>query len=225
MTTPPKKTAPPADRAVDPKHLLDLSKQVFYRAYFGRLLVALMVIAVANVMLCAGFVWAKNQKIDRQYFTVEQGTGRLVRILPMDEPHLTGGNLLTWAQTCVTQANTYDFVNYREQFMRDRECFTSDGWSQFQAAMDRAGTLKTVQDERLVTTAVAEGAPVILQEGLFNGAYAWQIQFPVTVTYQGGQAGRNTVNQKLLVKLLVTNIPTYASKEGVGIAQYVATER
>lgn len=209
----------------DPKYVLDLTQQAFYKRHFGRVLTTLLVLAVSNVMLAAGFVWVKNQRVDREYFAVEQGSGRLIRMPSMSEPHLQGANLLTWLQTCVTQANTYDFVNYQAQFMRNKDCFTRDGWSQFQSAMEKAGTLETVKTQRLVATSVANGAPVILQEGISNGAYTWLIQIPVTVTYQGGQAGRSVLNQQLLVKTLVSNIPAYASKEGVGIAQYVAAER
>ncbi|TAM07676.1 MAG: type IV secretion protein IcmL [Rhodanobacter sp.] len=223
----PQPTRSPANRAqtIDPKIVLDLSQQVFYKRHFGRLLTALMVLGISNVVLCAGFIWRESQHVDRQYFAVEQGTGRLIRLAPMNEPHLQGANLLTWLQTCVTQANTYDFVNYQSQFMKNKDCFTREGWQQFQAAMDRAGTLQTVRNQRLVASAVADGAPVIAQEGLLNGAYTWMIQIPVTVTYQGGEAGRGSSTQHLLVKTLVSNVPAWASKEGVGIAQYVATER
>ncbi|TAL63645.1 MAG: type IV secretion protein IcmL [Burkholderiaceae bacterium] len=217
--------APQPSPAVDPKYLLDLTKQAFYKRHFGSVLVALMVLAISNVVLMGGFVWVKNQRVEREYFAVEQGTGRLIRMPSMAEPHLVGANLLTWVQTCITQANTYDFVNYQAQFMKNKDCFTTEGWSQFQSAMERAGTLDVVKNQRLVATSVANGAPVILQEGLFNGAYAWQIQIPITVTYQGGQGGRSMVNQQLMVKALVTNVAPYISKEGVGIAQYIATER
>lgn len=224
MPKPPKSQVS-SQRSVDPKVVLDLTKQVFYKRHFGALLMTLMVMAIANVMLAGGFIWAKNQKVDRQYFAVEQGTGRLTRLLPMSTPHLQGANLLTWLQTCVTQANTYDFVNYRQQFMQNKECFTAKGWQQFQSAMEQAGTLDTVKKHRLVATSVADGAPVVTQEGLSNGVYAWVIQLPVTVTYQGGDSGRGTLTQHLMVKVLVTNVPTYANARGVGIAQYVATER
>lgn len=210
---------------MDPRPVLDLSQLAFYRRYFGVVLMIALVLAMAVIVIAAGFIWVKGQKVDRQYFTVEQGTGRLTRLVPMGEPHLQGANLLTWLQGCITQANTYDFVNYRQQFMKNQACFTTEGWQQFQSAVERAGTLKTVQTQRLVASAVADGAPVIVQEGLLHGAYTWMIQMPTTVTYQGGDAGRGLLTQRLLVKVLVSNVPTWQSKEGVGIAQYVATER
>jgi intracellular multiplication protein IcmL len=219
------KRGAPAMDAMDPKLVIDLTKQAFYKKYFGALLMAVLVLTCSNVMLAGGFIWAKNQKVDRQYFSTEQGTGRFTRILPMSEPHLDDASLSNWVRDCVTETNTYDFVNYQKQLMVAKGCYTDSGWEQFEAALAKAGTLDTVKKERLVASAVVTGAPVVLQQGMFNGAYAWQMQLPMTVTYQGGSSGQGVYNQNVLLKILVVNVPSYVSKEAVGIAQYIATER
>jgi intracellular multiplication protein IcmL len=125
----------------------------------------------------------------------------------------------------VVDANTYDFVNYRTQFQEHSACFTPEGWQQFMTAVERSGNLETVKNSRLVASAVEQGAPIVTNQGLRKGVYSWEIQFPILASYQGGQGGRGTASQKLLVTLLVSRVPTSSYKEGVGIVQYIGEEK
>lgn len=206
------------------EYVLNLARLQFYKKYFGRALVALIVALVVIGVLIAAFVVVKNQKVEREYFAVD-GQGRLTKIVGLGQPFVSDSRLLTWAQQCVTDANTYDFVNFQKQFQQNSRCFTKDGWDQFMTAVERAGSLETVKTQRLVAQGIAAGASVVLRKGLRRGVYTWEIEQPVTVTYQGGQAGRTSITQKILVTLTISRIPTYESEEGVGIAQYVAQER
>lgn len=209
----------------DEDYVLSLAKLAFYKHYFGKVLIALIVAIIVIGVLVIAFIVVKNQRVEREYFGVDSQTGRMTPIIPLNEPYVSQASLLTWTVECVTSANTYDFVNYQKQFQRNSQCFTKEGWDQFMSAMERAGTLNTVQNQRLVAASVANGAPVITREGLRRGAYTWEVELPVTVTYQGGQAGRSTITQRLIVTLMISRIPTYESKYGVGIAQYVAQEK
>jgi len=209
----------------DDEYVLDLSKLTFYKHYFGKILTALIIAIAIIFVLAAGFILVKTQKVEREYFAYDPQTGRMTPMVPMNVPYLAQGALLTWVVDCVTSTNTYDFVNYQKQFQQNSQCFTQRGWEDFTAAIEKAGTLANVKSQRLVASAVANGAPIITREGVKNGAYAWQIELPITATFQGGQAGRTVVTQKLLVNLLVTRLPTYESKMGVGIDQYVGQEK
>lgn len=209
----------------DEEYVLSLARLAFYKKYFGHLIWAVIIAIAVIGILVAAFVVVKNQRVEREYFAVDSQTGRLVPMVPLSEPYISRPALLTWVQECVTGANTYDFVNYQRQFQQNSQCFTADGWQQFMTAVERAGTLETVKSQRLVAGAVANGAPVITREGLRKGTYTWEIEFPITVTYQGGQSGRTTISQRLLVTLMVSRVPTFEKKEAVGIAQYVGQEK
>lgn len=209
----------------DTEYALDLAKLTFYKHYFGKLLTALILALVVIGLLVAGFIIVKTQKVEREYFGIDSQNGRLVPIVPLGDPYLSQGALLTWFVDCTTSTNTYDFVNYQKQFQQNAACFTGRGWEEFTAAVLRTGTLEAVKSQRLVASAVANGAPVITREGIRSGAYSWEIELPVTVTFQGGQAGRSLVTQKLLVTAVVSRISTSESKYGVGIDHYVAQEK
>lgn len=209
----------------DKDYVLDLAKLTFYKHYFGKLLSVLIVSLVVIGILVAGFIIVKTQRVEREYFGIDSQTGRLVPIVPLGDPYLAQGALLTWFVECATSTNTYDFVNYQKQFQQNSQCFTSRGWEEFNAAVARAGTLENVKAQRLVASSVPNGAPVITREGLRGGAYSWEIELPVTVTFQGGQAGRSLVTQRLLVTAVVSRVPTHESRNGVGIDHYVAQEK
>ncbi len=208
----------------DPQYVLDLGRLQFYKKYFGLLLWTLIIAIVVIGVLVAAFVVVKNQRVEREYFSVD-AHGRLTSIIPLTQPYVSQSKLLSWAAECVTAANTYDFVNYQKQFQNNALCFTKEGWEQFMTAVERSGTLETVRNQRLVASAVSQGAAVVTKEGIRRGAYTWEIELPILVTYQGGQAGRTMISQKLLVTLLVSRVPTFENENGVGIAQYVGKEK
>ncbi len=209
----------------DNDYVLQLAKLTFYKHYFGKLLIALIIAIVVIGILVAGFIIVKSQKVEREYFGIDSQSGRLIPIIPLGEPFLSQGALLSWFVECASSTNTYDFVNYQKQFQQNASCFTGRGWEEFTAAILKAGTLDTVKAQRLVASAVANGAAVITREGIRNGAYSWEIELPLTVTFQGGQAGRSLVTQKLLITAVVSRVSTSESKNGVGIDHYVGQER
>ena len=97
--------------------------------------------------------------------------------------------------------------------------FTSDGWNQFITALSESNNLDAVKTKKLVVSAVATAAPVILQKGLLNGRYAWRIQMPILVTYQSAS---EFSQQNLNVTMLVTRVDTLNSPRGIGIAQFIS---
>lgn len=205
--------------------MLDLTKFAFYREHFGKLLIALIGSMVVIVVLVVAFVVAKNQKVEREYFAVDTKTGRLTPIVALGQPFVSQQALLQWMGECVAGANSFDFVNYQRSFQQASTCFTPDGWEQFMAALEKAGTLATVKAQRLVVQGTQAGAAVITRQGVLNGVYTWQIEVPLLISYQGGQAGRGAINQNVIATVLVKRVATTESEQGVGIAQYVAREK
>jgi len=201
-----------------------LTQLGFYKTYFGRLIWIIVGLLLVVAALASGLVYMGNLLAHgkRDYFTVDSH-GRMTKIQPISQPLVTQGQLLERFNVCVSSANNYNFVDYQKQLTQAQECFTEDGWNQFATALNKSGTLKTVREQRLIVSAHATGAPVISQKGLRKGVYTWDVQIPIQITYQGGQAGRNVVsrNQLVTARLERTNENEYA----VGIAQYVVEEK
>jgi intracellular multiplication protein IcmL len=85
--------------------------------------------------------------------------------------------------------------------------------------LEESGNLRTVIDNKLVTTAVPRGAPIIIAEGQLGGNYAWKIQLPMLVTYQSAST-RTT--QDLLVSAIISRRSELEHPMGLGIAQIIA---
>lgn len=186
-----------------------------YRKVTGALLIAMIIIIVLSVAL--GYVVTHPPA--PQYFATDS-QGRIVELTPLDEPNLSQTALLQWANTAAVAAFTYNFVNYRQSLQGASDYFTPDGWQSFIQALNESNNLNAVIAKKLVVTAVATYAPVVLQQGVLDGRYAWRIQIPLLVTYQSAS---QFTQQNVIVTMLITRISTLDSARGVGIAQFVVT--
>lgn len=163
----------------------------------------------ANLVLAAD-----NTSAQKPYTTDGQTAS-----VPLTQPNISQTMLLQWANTATIAAYSYNFATYKETFRKTSLYFTPDGWKAFLQALKDSNTLNAVLTKKLVVSAVATGSPVILDEGLKNGVYSWRVQMPILVTYQNAT---QSLQQKLVVTLLITRVPTSTSPQGVKIAEFVA---
>ena len=144
--------------------------------------------------------------------------GRITPLFPLNEPNQSDSAVLQWANQAAIAAFSYNFVNYRNELQASSGFFTSEGWRQFLGALQESNNLEAVKAKKLIVSAVATRAPIILQKGLLNGRYAWRIQMPILVTYQSAS---EFTQQNNLVTMLVTRVPTLTAPRGIGISQFV----
>jgi intracellular multiplication protein IcmL len=172
---------------------------------------ALIISIIANVVLAL-------RPNDVKYFATN-GEGAILSITALDVPLHSTSVVLNWATQSITKAYTFSFSNYRAQLQDSRDVFTGKGWEGFQLALEESGNLRTVIDNKLVTTAVPRGAPIIIAEGQLGGNYAWKIQLPMLVTYQSAST-RTT--QDLLVSAIISRRSELEHPMGLGVAQIIA---
>jgi len=144
--------------------------------------------------------------------------GRITPLIPMVEPNQSDSAVLQWANQAAVAAFTYNFVNYRTELQSASGFFTADGWNQFLGALQRSNNLDAVKAKKLVVSAVATKAPVILQKGVLNDRYSWRVQMPILITYQSAS---EFTQQNTIVTMLITRVPTLNSPRGIGISQFV----
>jgi intracellular multiplication protein IcmL len=153
-----------------------------------------------------------------KYFATDR-EGRIQPITPIDEPIGSQTEVSNWVAGAVVKAYTFDFANWRAQLSAARNDFTPQGWKGFEAALKDSGVLQTVLEKKYVTTAVPTGAPVMINQGVVDGHYAWKFQMPILVTYQSSE---RTVPQNLMVNVLVVRQSEMENPRGLGIAQLIA---
>jgi intracellular multiplication protein IcmL len=202
----------------------DVLEVVRHRSEFHRdkhrlVLLALLISVILNGLLGASFIYLVSHPPAPQYFATTIN-GRITPLIPLDQPNMPPSTLLQWANSAAIAAYTYNFVNYRQELQSASEFFTPEGWNEFISALNSSNNLKAVLDKKLVVSAVATGAPVIVDQGVLNGTYTWSIQMPMLVTYQSAS---QTARQNIVVKIVVQRISTLNSARGIGISSFVAS--
>lgn len=189
----------------------------FYYDGHKKLMMALMAALGIIAILVGTLVYQITNPPTPKYFAVNPD-GRVIRLPPLNEPNMTPSALLQWANMAAIAAYTYSFVNYRQELQSASTYFTPEGWQNFISALQDSGNLNAVISKKLIVSAVAKGAPVILNEGLLNGRYTWRVQMPMLITYQSAS---QKSDQDVVVTMLITRVSPLNSARGIGIAQFI----
>ncbi len=156
--------------------------------------------------------------IDGSLFPALTLKGKAEQMRVLNQPNLMTNAVLHWAQNAATMALTFNFNNYSQVIEESRVYFTPEGYKNFISAMNSARLLQDIQKKQLAVYAVATDTPIVLKEGaVTEGSYAWQVQFPMLLTFESERADKLNV----VVTLLISRIPTSESVSGIGIASFV----
>lgn len=188
--------------------------------YTSMLYLSIGLISACLVLFAWDFFDRTN--IEKPPYYAISNDDQLIHLHSISKPNFTTEALLRWAATAATTIYTFDFFNYNEVLRDARVFFTKAGYDNFRSAVNAAGILNTITKKRLVVSAVLTDTPVVLKEGVIaTGNYAWQVQFPMLLTYQSAS---EQIKSKIIITMLVTRVPTSESAKGVGISSFVVTE-
>lgn len=189
----------------------------FYKDGQRRIVLALLISVGANILLGSVMGYLITHPPEPRYFATSIN-GRITPLYPLTEPNQSDSAVLQWANQAAIAAFTYNFVNYRDELQASSGFFTAEGWDQFLTALQQSNNLDAVKAKKLIVSAVATRAPIILQKGILNGKYSWRVQMPILVTYQSAS---EFTQQNNVVTLLITRVSTLNSPRGIGISQFV----
>lgn len=189
----------------------------FYRDGQRKIILIVIISMLANFVLAATLIYIITHPPEPKYFATSIN-GRITPLFPLNEPNQSDSAVLQWANQAAIAAFTYNFVNYRAELQASSGFFTADGWDQFLSALQQSNNLDAVKVKKLIVSAVATRAPIILQKGLLSGKYAWRVQMPILVTYQSAS---EFTQQNNVVTMLITRVSTLNSPRGIGISQFV----
>ena len=189
----------------------------FYRDNYRRLIVAVLAVIGLNFLLLGIIIYQYKTRPEPRYFATS-ADGRITPIYPLTSQVVTTSELLQWVNEATVAAYSYNFANYRKALQDASQYFTPEGWTNYQAALKSSRNLETVIQKKLVVSAEATGAPVIVDKGVLGDRYAWKVQMPLLVRFQGN----TNIETPLMVTLLVTRVSTLYVPKGIAIAQYIA---
>ena len=192
-------------------------RNTFYRDGQRKMILILLTSMLANFVLGILLVYMITHPPAPKYFATSIN-GRITPLFPLNEPNQSDSAVLQWANQAAIAAFTYNFVNYRTELQASSGFFTAEGWDQFLTALQQSNNLDAVKVKKLIVSAVATRAPIILQKGVLNGQYSWRVQMPLLVSYQSAS---EFSQQNNVVTMLITRVSTLNSPRGIGIAQFV----
>lgn len=194
----------------------------FYRDGYRNML-RLVVIqgAVIVGLLAVVFLILQAREPENRYFATTED-GRLVPMVPLNQPNLSTPALMSWTAQAATEVMTFGFNDYRRRLQEASRNFTRTGWQSFTQALSKSRTVEMMEANQQVVTAAPLGAPVLEREGLVNERYQWVVQMPMVLTYQSGSLTRT---DRLLVTLVIVRVPRLENPNGIGIEQWIAVPR
>lgn len=197
----------------------------FYRDNYRRVMViCLSLLVLVGLLGYWGFYERTHQPMPQYFATTFDG--KLIPLIPLNQPNLEDNALLLWATESAVAAYTFNFVNYRKALQDIRIFFTKDGYQSFLKALKDSNNLEAVQTKKLVVSAVPTGAPVILNKGIYNdgsqlGVYGWLVELPMVLTYQNAN---EEFKQNITLTMTIIRMSTLESPKGVGIQSFVVRE-
>jgi intracellular multiplication protein IcmL len=191
----------------------------FYRDGYRTILklALLQTVVILGLIGSMFFVIHIHQPENRYFATTEDG--RLIPMVPLNEPNLSTPALLSWVAQSATEVMTFGFNDYRRRLQEASRNFTRSGWESFTRALQASRIIEMVEANQQVLTSAPRGAPVLKSEGVVAGRYQWIVQLPMILTYESGTAQRS---DRLLVTIVIVRVPRLESPNGVGIHQWVA---
>lgn len=143
--------------------------------------------------------------------------GRMQELPPLSEPYVSVNGVSNWTAQAITETYSLDFRNYPKTLARVKDYYSKQAWKEISEQIQPF--LESLDNKRLVISAVADEAPRLLAEGVYqNMRYCWKLEFPLTLTFQiaGG-----TETYRWLVQVLVSRANVMEKPEGLEILQFV----
>ncbi len=198
-----------------------VNRNEFYRDGYRRLQKIALIEAVAIIALIAVLALTIQVTRGKDRFFATTSDGRLLQMVPLDQPNLPTAKLTSWAAEAASEIMTFGFNDYRKRLQESSRFFTRSGWSTFNEALTKSNLLLQVTNNDQVLTAAPKAAPVVVQEGVIRGVYRWYVQMPLNVTYT---VGSKEDNRPQLVTMSIVRVSTLETPDGVAIDQWIAEE-
>ncbi|MCE9507190.1 MAG: type IVB secretion system apparatus protein IcmL/DotI [Alphaproteobacteria bacterium] len=193
----------------------------FYRDGFRNMLRIAIAESIIIVALIVTFIVYMNASKPQDHYFATTADGRIMQLVPLNLPNMGTSALMSWVAQSSTEVMTFGFHDYQRRMQQSSRHFTRHGWESFTNALQKSRIIEAVESSRQVVTAQPRSAPILIQEGVFNGKYRWVVDLPLAVTYQAGTATRT---DNLTVRLVIDRVPSLENPNGVGIEQWIATQ-
>lgn len=151
----------------------------------------------------------------------ENAKGQIITPQPLNTPGMSNSAINNWIIEGIMAGYHFNFKSIDQAVEHLYDYFTEPAVESFKESLQNFGIIDTVVRSKMIASGQALGAPEILNEGVINGRYSWQVRIPIQVVMA------SQVNQtimKLDVELLVVRVPELVSPMGILIEKYSAVK-
>lgn len=194
----------------------------FYRDGYRSLLKMTLIQSIAILGLIVTMYYVVSIHQPKHFYFATTEDGRLMPMIPLDQPNLSSPALMSWVAQSATEVLTFGFNDYRRRLQESSRNFTKRGWESFTQALQRSRIIEMMEANQQVLNSAPRGAPVLVSETVVAGRYQWVVEVPLVLTYQSGAKSQTS---NLLVTVVVVRVPRLESANGVGIEQWIAVQR
>lgn len=191
----------------------------FYRDGYRLALRAAVVQSFVILFLVGAMYYVVHVHQPKDLYFATTVDGRVIPMVPLDEPNLSRPALMAWVAQAATETMTFGFSDYRRRLQESSRHFTKSGWAAFAKELADIKLIETVEANYQLVTAAPAAAPIIEEETIKGGRYQWVVRMPLVLSYQSRES---TKTDQWMVTLVIVRVPRLESPNGVGIAQWIA---
>jgi intracellular multiplication protein IcmL len=196
-----------------------LNRNSFYRDGYKLLLKISVIQGIIILLLVGGLVTLLLSTETRRIYFATTSDGRIINIVPSNEPYRSRAEVVTWAASTAQQVMRFGYHDFRQHLQQVSTSFTPTGWESFTKAIKDARILEATEARKLVVSLDVLAAPEIKNAFVKDGVYTWYVQFPIVIKFEG--QGAPAAIQATLI-LQIVRVSTLQSADGIAIEQWIA---
>lgn len=196
-----------------------LTRNAFYRDGYRLLLRLSIIQGIILVLLVAVLVTLVIEMETRYVYFATTQDGRIISIVPLNEPYRTRAELVSWAARSAQGVMRFSYGDYRQRLQDASQNFTPVGWESFTKALKDSRILEAVEARKLTVNLEIEAAPEIKSAFVKDGIYTWYVKFPITIRFDGIEPP-SPIRATLIMQIV--RVSTLQNPDGLNIEQWVA---
>ncbi len=156
----------------------------FYRDSFGRVIFVIVFAVLSIALLVSVSVYLYISKPPPVTFRVAEGW-RVVTPVPIQEPYLASADVLQWVSNVLPSSFNTGYMHIDEQIDNAKKYFTDNGYQVFLSQFANYIDKDTMTAYKMFSRGAPTGAPTVLNQGVLSGRYAWWVQIPIDIAFNG----------------------------------------
>lgn len=154
----------------------------FYQDSFHSAMKIILVMGVSFAFYVMTDVYkAVTHKDSIETFFVTNQNNQIIPLTPVNQA-FAESDVTNWAAEAIMDIYTLSPLDFRKRVTVDfQKYFTPDGLKNYRQAI--APRLNQITSSTQSMTATPSGSPVIINKGVLDNRYYWQVMLPIQVTY------------------------------------------